>query len=190
MRRDGRAVRRDRRPLQQRRHLTRRRCIRARHLGRGVGPRAGGQHAGCLPLLQARDPVSAGAGWWVGDQRRELRRHPRRSYLPDLLQRLEGRGAVDEPRARRPVRAPGRTGERVVSRAGRDAAAPEHLRRQPGGARTPTDPLADGPAGEAARDRECGPLPRQRRVVVRERVDVPRRRRPDAAYVTPEALEQ
>ena len=124
---------------------------------------------GRLPLLQARDPVPAGAGRRLGDQRRELRRHPRRSDLPDLLQRLEGRRAVDEPRARRPVRAPGHPRQRALPRAGRDAAAAEHLRRRPGGARTPTHPLADGPAGEAARDRECGPLPRQRRVVVRER---------------------
>ena len=37
---------------------------------RGVGARAGGEHARRLPLLQARDPVSARAGRRLGDQRR------------------------------------------------------------------------------------------------------------------------
>ena len=39
--------------------------------------------------------------------------------------------------------------------------------------------LADRPPREAARDRQRRALPRLRRVVVRDRLDVPRRRRPD-----------
>ena len=78
------ALRRHRRPLQQRRHLARRRRLGPRHLGRGVGPRAGGEHARRLPLLQARDPVPARAGRRLGDQRRvassrSSARRPRRS---------------------------------------------------------------------------------------------------------------
>ena len=42
--RGRRALRRHRRPLQQRRHLARRRRVGARHVGRGVGPRAGREH--------------------------------------------------------------------------------------------------------------------------------------------------
>ena len=67
--------------------------------------------------------------------------------------------------------------QRALPGAGRDAAAAQHLRRRPGRARAAADPLADGPAREAARDRERRALPRERRVVVRERRDVPRRRR-------------
>ena len=57
--RDRRALRRHRRPLQQRRHLAERRRLRARHRRRGVGPRAGREHEGRLPLLQARHPAPA-----------------------------------------------------------------------------------------------------------------------------------
>ena len=37
---------------------------------RGVAARSGREHEGRLPLLQARDSVSAGAGRRLGDQRR------------------------------------------------------------------------------------------------------------------------
>ena len=53
----------------------------------------------------------------------------------------------------------------------------EHLRRRPGRARTAPRPLADRPARQAARDRQRRALPGERRVVVRHRLDVPRRRR-------------
>ena len=39
-----------------------RRRLRARHLGRGLAARPGREHAGRLPLLQARDPAPAGRG--------------------------------------------------------------------------------------------------------------------------------
>ena len=55
----ARALRRDRRPLQQRRHLAGRRRVDPRHVGRGMAARAGRQHQGRLPLLQARHPVPA-----------------------------------------------------------------------------------------------------------------------------------
>ena len=48
----------------------------------------------------------------------------------------------------------GRARERALPGPGRDAAAAEHLRRRPGGARAAADPLADGEAREAARDRQ------------------------------------
>src|SRR4029079_7293690 len=62
---------------------------------------------------------------------------------------------------------------------GRDAAAPLHLRRRPGGTRTAPRALADRPPRPAARGRERRALPRVRRVVVRDRLHLPRRRRPD-----------
>ena len=49
---------------------------------------------------------------------RLLRRDPRRGDLTDRLHRLQGRGAVDEPRAGRPVRAPGRPRQCPLSRTG------------------------------------------------------------------------
>ena len=54
-----------------------------------------------------------------------------------------------------------------------------HLRRRPGRPRASADPLADGPAREAARGRQRRVVPRKRRVVVRERDIVPGRRRAD-----------
>ena len=176
---DRRALRRHRRPLQQRGHLAGRRRLDPRHRGRRVGSRPGREHEGRLPLLQARDPVPARAGRRLRDQRRLVRRDPRRRDLADLLQRLEGRRALDEPRARGAVRPAGDPGQLALPGAGRDAAPAPHLRRRPGRARAAADPLADGPAREAARGRQRRALPRERRVVVRERDVVPRRRRAD-----------
>ena len=53
-------------------------------------------------------------------------------------------------------------------------------------ARPPAHPLADRPARQAARDRQRRPLPRERRVFVRQRDDVPRRRRTDRLVRTSE----
>jgi len=57
------ALRRDRRALQQRRHLTRGRRVGARHDRRRLAAGAEREHAGRLPLLQARHslPVSSEA---------------------------------------------------------------------------------------------------------------------------------
>ena len=52
-----------------------------------------------------------------------------------------------------------------------------HLRRRPGRARTPPRALADRPPRQAERDRQRRALPRVGRVVVRDRRDVPGRRR-------------
>ena len=60
---------------------------------------------------------------------------------------------------------------------GRDAAPARDLRRRPGCVRAPAGALADRAPREAARDRQCRALPRERRVVVRERSGVRRRRR-------------
>ena len=64
---------------------------------RGVAARAGREHEGRLPLLQARDPVPPAARRRLRDQRRLVRRDPRRRHLADLLHRLQGRRALDEP---------------------------------------------------------------------------------------------
>jgi hypothetical protein len=48
--------------------------------------------------------------------------------LPDLVHRLEGRRARAEPRAGGGVRTAWRSGQRTVSRPGRDAVAPRDLR--------------------------------------------------------------
>ena len=60
---------------------------------------------GRLPLLQARDPVPARAGWGLGDQRRVVRRDPRCRDVTDFLHRVEGRRPRDVEGARRAVRA-------------------------------------------------------------------------------------
>ena len=112
-----RAVRGDRRPLQQRRHLAGGRRLDPRDRGRRVGPRPEREHEGCLSVLQARDPVPAGAGWRLGDQRGLVRRADGRGDVADLVLGVEGRGAVDVAGARRPVRAPGDPRERALSRA-------------------------------------------------------------------------
>ena len=153
VRRDGRALRRHRRPLQQRRHLARRRRVRPRHECRGVAARAGRQHEGRLPLLQARHPVPPRAGRRLGHQRRVVRRDPRRRDIADLVHGVEGRRPRDVEGARRAVRAAGRARQRALSRAGRDAAPPRDLRRRSCGVRAPPGALAHGPARQAARDR-------------------------------------
>ena len=73
----------------------------ARHIARGLAARPGREHEGRLPLLQARDPVPARARRRIGHQRLLAGRARRSRDLADLLHGLEGRGAVDEPRAGR-----------------------------------------------------------------------------------------
>ena len=145
---------------------------------RRLGPRPGGEREGRLPLLQVRDPAPARARRRLGDQRRLVRRAGRRGHVADLLHRVEGRRALDVARALGAVRAPGRARERAVPRAGRDAAPDAALQRRPGRVRAPADPPADGPPRAGARDRQRCALPRLRRVELRERLDLPRRRRP------------
>ena len=105
--------------------------------GRRLAARAGREHAGRLPLLQARHPVPARARRRLGDQRRLVRRDPRRRDVADLLHRFEGSRALDEPRAGGAVRPAGSARERPLPRAGRDAAPALDLRRRPGRARAP-----------------------------------------------------
>ncbi len=69
--------------------------------------------------------------------------------VPDLVHGLEGRRALDEPRARRSVRATGRPRQRALPGAGRDAAPPRDLRRRPGRVRPASGALADRTAREA-----------------------------------------
>ena len=62
-------------------------------------------------------PLPARARRRLGDQRRLVRRDPRRRHLADLLHRLEGRRPRDEPRARGAVRARGDPRQRALPRA-------------------------------------------------------------------------
>ena len=124
-------------------------------------------------------PLSARARRRLGDQRRVVRGARRRRDLADRLHGVEGRVlslsrelAVQFARAGVRVNA-------LCPGPGRDALAAADLRRRPGRLRAAAHPSADGPAREAARDRQRRALPRERRVVVRHGVDVPRRRRPD-----------
>ena len=64
----------------------------------------------------------------------------------------KGAVLVDEPRARGPVRAPGRARERALPGPGRDAAPALDLRRRPRGARAPA--RSTGRPGRLARPRE------------------------------------
>ena len=63
---------------------------------RSVGASPGREHAGRLPLLQARHPVSPAARRRLGHQRRVVRRARRCGDVADLVHGVEGRGAVDE----------------------------------------------------------------------------------------------
>ena len=130
-----------------------------------------------LPLLQARHPAPARARRRLRRQRRVVRRARRRRDVADLVHGVEGRCARSEPRARRAVRPAGDPRERAL----------------PGPVETPLlqriwgdDPeaaqrrLVHIPAGRLAqprRDRQCRALPRERRIVVCQRRDLPRRRR-------------
>ena len=80
-------------------------------------------------------------------------------------------------RAGRRVRAPRRARERAVPGAGRHAAAARALRERPGEGGAAADPPADGTLRGGARDRERRALPRLRRVLLRDGVDVHGRRR-------------
>ena len=157
----GRALRRNRRPLQQRRHLAVRRRLRHRHERSCLAARAGREHEGRVLLLQARHPVPAGAGRRIGDQRRLLRRDPRRGNVADLVHGVERRGPRDEQGARRAVRPPGRSRERAVPRARRDAAPARDLRRRSVRVQAPSGALADGASRQTARDRERSALSRE-----------------------------
>ena len=62
----------------------------------------------------------------------------------------------------------------------------ELFAKDPEAGRAPARPRADRPLRRAARDRPGRAVPGQRRLLVRDRVHVPRRRRARGAYVTPE----
>ena len=81
---------------------------------------------------------------------------------------------------------PRRARQRALPRARQHAAAAGAVRQGPRAGGAPPGPPPDGPLRRAARDRPRRAVPRQRRVVVRDRLDVPGRRRARGAYVTPE----
>ena len=97
-------------------------------------------------------------------QHRVVRRGDGRGDLADLLLRLQGRRAVDDPRARRAVRPRGRAGQRAVPRTGEHPAAAGAVRQGRGARRPPAGARADGPLRRAGGDGQRGALPRLRRV--------------------------
>ena len=115
--------------LQQRRHLPAGGRLDPRHRPRRVAPGAGGQPHQRLPLLQGGAAVHARAGQGLDHQHRVVRRGDGRGDVADLLLRLQGRRAVDDPRARRAVRPRGRARQRAVPGAGEHAAAAGAVRQ-------------------------------------------------------------
>ena len=96
--------------VQQRGHLAARRRLDRDDRARRVGPRAARQpHVG-LPLLPRRAAAHGARRPRLDHQHRLLRRGARQRHEPDLLHGVEGRRARAEPRARRAVRAAGRSG--------------------------------------------------------------------------------
>ncbi|CAA9300971.1 MAG: Short-chain dehydrogenase/reductase in hypothetical Actinobacterial gene cluster, partial [uncultured Friedmanniella sp.] len=163
--------------VQQRRDLTAGGRLHPRHRPRRLAQGAGGQPHQRLPLLQGRPAAHAGAGEGVDHQHRVVRGGDGRRDLPDLLLRLEGRRAVDESRARRPVRAAGRPRQRAVPRTGQHAPAPGALRQGRGAGRPAPGPRPHGSLRRAGGDGQRRAVPRLRRVLLHHRVHVPGRRR-------------
>ena len=97
----------------------------------GVAQGAGGQPDLGVPVLQDGDPVHAAPGQGLDHQHRLVRRGDGRGDVADLLLRVEGRRARDEPRAGRRVRPAGDPGQRAVPGAGEHAAAAGAVRRGP-----------------------------------------------------------
>ena len=97
-------LRRGRHRLQQRRDQPAGGRLDPRHRPRGLAEGAGGQPHERLPVLQGRAPPHARAGPGVDHQHRLVRGGDGRGDVPDLLLGVQGRRAVDDPRARRPVR--------------------------------------------------------------------------------------
>ena len=120
---------------------------------RRLGPRAGRQRAWRLPLLQARHPAPARARRRLRHQRRLVRRARRRGHLADLVHRIKGRRALDEPRARCRVRPSGSARERALPGPVETPLLHAALRRDARGVRAPARPPADGPARAGAGDR-------------------------------------
>ena len=84
---------------------------------------------------KAAIPYMQRAGQGIDHQHGVVRRRHGRGDLADLLHRVQGRGARDEPRARRAVRPRGHPGQRAVPRAGQHAAAAGAVREGPGAGR-------------------------------------------------------
>ena len=78
----------------------------------------------------------------------------------------------------RRVRQAGRPGQRALPRAGQHAAAAGAVREGPREGGPPPGPPADGPLRRSQGDRPGGALPRERRQLLRDRLDLPGRRRP------------
>src|SRR5438552_341849 len=96
---------------------------------RRVGPRPGRERQRRVPVLQVRHPLPAQGRRRLSRQRGVLRRHPRRGHVPDRIHRIQGRGALDEPRAGGAVRPAGGARQRTVPRPGRNASADPNLPR-------------------------------------------------------------
>ena len=122
--------------VQQRRHLPAGRRLDPHHRHRRLAPGAGGEPDLGLPVLQVRHRAHARGRRRLDHQHRVVRRGARLGDVADLLHRQQGRGARDEPRARRAVRPRGDPGQRAVPRPGEHpAAARSFSPRTPSGRR-------------------------------------------------------
>ena len=100
------------------------------------------------------------AGQRLDHQHRVVRRAARLGDVADLLHRVEGRRARDDPRARRAVRAPGHPRERALPRAGEHAAAAGAVREGPRARAAPARARADRPVRRARGARGRRRVPR------------------------------
>ena len=122
----------------------------------------------------------------AGHQHGVVRRRHGRRHLADLLHRLEGRRAGALARARRRVRAPRACASTrsAPARSRRRCCSSSSPPTRAG--RAPDGPHPHGPLRPARGDRQRRALPGQRRVELRDRLDVPRRTAGSAgAYTTP-----
>ncbi len=170
--------------VQQRRHQPAGGRLDPGHRPGRLAQGAGGQpdHRSTCAARPRSPTCSSRAG--LDHQHRVVRRGDGRGDVADLLLRLQGRRAVDDPRAGRAVRAPGGAGQRAVPRAGQHPAAPGALRQGRRAGRAPARARADGPLRRARGDGGRRAVPGLRRLLVHDRQHVPRRRRHLGAYVT------
>ena len=162
--------------LQQRRHLAARRRLDPRHRHRRLAPGAGGQPDAVYLCCKAALPYMLRAGQGLDHQHRVVRRGDGRGDVADLLHRVQGRRAGDDPRARRAVRPRGHPGQRAVPRAGQHPAAAGAVRQGPGAGRAPAGAHPDGPVRRARGDRRRRAFLASDESSLHHRVELPGRR--------------
>jgi NAD(P)-dependent dehydrogenase (short-subunit alcohol dehydrogenase family) len=145
---------------------------------RRVAPGAGRQFDVGLPLLQVRHPSPARARRRLDHQHRFLRRGDGVGDEPDLLHRVQGRRSC---MSRESSASSSRDeGIRVNALCPGPVNTPllqELFAKDPERAARRLMHVPDGSLRRARGDRERGAFPRERRLIVRQCLDVPRRRR-------------